>query len=275
MSELVITIGCGIAIGLALGLTGGGGSNFAVPLLIYVLGLAPSQAVPVSLAAVAIVAAAGAMHAIKTRLVSWQPTLVFGLGGMLGAPLGLHLSHGMDERLIVIGFALLGLAVGIAMWRRARLHPQEAAVVRALPEGEGSGPVCRLAQDGRLRFTAPCSVALAVAGLGSGLLSGFFGVGGGFIIVPALMLIIHMGIHSAVATSLVVITLTGLTGSAYAASQGRILWPILLPFVSGGLLGMLLGRLLAARIAGVHLQQFFAAAVVMVAIAMLIRTILM
>lgn len=275
MIELIITIACGILVGLALGLTGGGGSNFAVPLLIFVIGLAPSQAIPVSLAAVAIIAAAGAVHAVKSKLVLWQPTLVFAMGGMLGAPLGLKLAQGVDSQLIVTGFAVLALMVGSSMWWRALLHPDHSSVVRAQPAsmGDQSGPVCRLAQDGQLRFSAPCSIALVAAGVVTGLLAGFFGVGGGFIIVPALMFITRMGIHGAVATSLVVIALTGLTGAAYAATKGSILWPILLPFIGGGLIGMLIGRNTAHRIAGPRLQKLFAVAVVLMATSMLIRTI--
>jgi len=278
MIELVFTMICGIVVGLSLGLTGGGGSNFAVPLLIFVVGLSPSAAIPVSLAAVAIIASTGAMHAVKRRLVFWQPTIVFALGGMLGAPLGLRLAQGVNDQLLVIGFAILGLMVGGTMWWRTQKYPNESAVVRALPDSlanddeDNNGLVCRLAQDGKLRFSAPCSIALAVAGLAAGLLAGFFGVGGGFIIVPALMFITRMGIHGAVATSLVVIAMTGLTGAAYAASQGSIMWPVLLPFVAGGLLGMLLGRRWASRIAGPLLQQCFAVAVVVMAAAMLIRT---
>jgi hypothetical protein len=274
MIDLIFMIASGIAVGLALGLTGGGGSNFAVPLLIFVIGLSPSQAIPVSLAAVAIIAAAGAVDAVKKQLVFWQPTLVFALGGMLAAPFGLKLAQGVDEDILVIGFAGLAFIVGSLMWWRNLRHPGESSVVRALPEyaAAETGPVCRLAQDGRLRFSAPCSIALVVAGIVTGLLAGLFGVGGGFIIVPALMFITRMGIHAAVATSLVVIALTGLTGAAYATSEGSILWPVLLPFASGGLLGMLIGRHLASRIAGPHLQKFFAIAVVMMATAMLIRT---
>lgn len=274
MIELVFTIVCGIVVGLSLGLTGGGGSNFAVPLLIFVVGLTPSQAIPVSLAAVAIIAASGAVHAVKRQSIFWQPTIVFALGGMLGAPLGLRLAHNVGEQVLVIGFALLALMVGGAMWWRTLRYPNESTVVRVLPESEAddSGPICRLAQDGRLRFNTPCSITLAATGILAGLLAGFFGVGGGFIIVPALMFITRMGIHGAVATSLVVIALTGLTGAAYAASQGSILWPVLLPFVTGGLIGMLLGRNWASRIAGPLLQQFFSAALVMMAAAMLMRT---
>jgi uncharacterized membrane protein YfcA len=270
--ELGITILCGIGVGLSLGLTGGGGSNFAVPLLIFVIGLTPSQAIPVSLAAVAIIAAAGAIHAVKKQMVFWQPTILFASGGMLGAPLGFKLAYGIDAHILITGFALLALVVGASMAWRSFRHPLESAVVRALTDSviDDSGPVCRLAKDGRLRLSAPCSIALAVAGLVAGLLAGFFGVGGGFIIVPALMFITRMGIHSAVATSMVVIAVTGLTGASYAASQGSIQWPVLLPFISGGLLGMLLGRVLASRIAGPRLQQYFAASVIIMASAMLI-----
>ncbi len=276
MIDLVFAIFCGVIVGLSLGLTGGGGSNFAVPLLIFVIGLTPAQAVPVSLAAVAIVAAAGAVHAVKRALVFWRPTIVFALGGMLGAPWGLKMASGIDGRYLVIGFALLAFLVGVSMWWRTVRYPLETSVVRALPESgaDNSGPVCRLAEDGQLRFSAPCSVALALAGVLTGLLSGFFGVGGGFIIVPALMFITHLGIHSAIATSLVVIALTGLTGTAYAFLHGSVYWPVLIPFVIGGLSGMLLGRRWATRIGGPQLQQFFATTIVLMAVAMLAHTIL-
>lgn len=274
MLETLIIIVSGTLVGLALGLTGGGGSNFAVPLLIYAVGMAPSTAMPISLAAVAIVAAVGAVHAIRKALIAWPPTLVFAAGGMLGAPAGLHLAQGVDEQALVLGFACLALMVGSSMWWRTYRHPQDAAVVRVLPEGESSGPVCRLTQDGHLRFTAPCSLMLALAGIGAGLLAGFFGVGGGFVIVPALMLITRMGIHGAVATSLVVIALTGFTGAAYAVWQGKMLWPVLLPFAASGAVGMLTGRRMVARIAGLRLQQAFAGAVVLVALFMLIRVLL-
>lgn len=273
MVELFVTIACGVAIGLSLGLTGGGGSNFAVPLLIYVVGLPAAQAMPVSLAAVALVAALGAVHAVHKSLIAWMPTLVFAAGGMLGAPLGLRLAHGVDENMLLVGFAVLALLVGSSMVWRAFSRPEDAAVVRALPEGgdDTGGPVCRVATDGRLRFTAPCSLVLAMTGLAAGLLAGLFGVGGGFIIVPALMLITGMGIHGAVSTSLVVIALSGFTGSLYAVLEGRIVWPVLLPFAFGGAIGMLAGRHFAACIAGPLLQKLLAGAVVLMALAMLLE----
>jgi uncharacterized membrane protein YfcA len=273
MIELVVTLLNGVFVGLSLGLTGGGGSNFAVPLLIYAIGMAPSQAMPASLASVAIIAAIGASHAIRNNLITWKPTLIFAVGGMVGSPLGLKLAHGLDEQLLLKGFAVLALLVGSSMWWRAWRNPQESNVVRALPENDinAAGPVCSVAQDGKLTFTAPCSVALALAGLTTGLLAGFFGVGGGFIIVPALMLIIRMGIHSAVATSLVIIALTGFTGSVYAILKDSIVWSVMLLFAFGGVIGMLIGRHWAAKIAGPLLQKVFATAVVLTASAILLK----
>lgn len=93
MYEVFLIALSGTLVGIALGLTGGGGSNFAVPLLVYVIGLAPLHAMPVSLAAVAMVAMVGAIQAFRSQLIIWPPTLAFAAGGMLGAPFGMRLAH--------------------------------------------------------------------------------------------------------------------------------------------------------------------------------------
>jgi uncharacterized membrane protein YfcA len=178
---------------------------------------------------------------------------------------------------LVLGFAALALLVATAMWRKAVNEPANATVVRAGlgDDYDGTGAVCSYSPDGVLRVTARCSMALALVGLGSGLLSGLFGVGGGFIIVPALMFITQMRIHQAVATSLLVITLVGLSGISSELLQGRNLpWMMTALFVLGGLFGMGLGRLLARRIAGPALQKGFAAVIIAVAAAMIIFHIL-
>ena len=274
MAEVLLTIGTGVIVGLALGLTGGGGSIFAVPLLIYVLGVAPAQAVPVSLAAVALTALAGAIHAIRAGLPAWTPALVFAAGGAIGSPFGIGLARRLDERVIVGGFALLAMIVGIAMWLRTRRKPDDSFAVRARPEPDGTGPVCSLTPEGQLRFNAPCAAVLTAVGIGTGLLSGLFGVGGGFLIVPALVTITRMGIHRAVATSLIVIAAIGFAGAAGALWTGQLTWPVLLPFAAGGMLGMLLGRMGAARVSGPRLQQAFAGLVVMTGVIMLAEAIL-
>jgi uncharacterized membrane protein YfcA len=261
---------CGGAVGLALGLTGGGGSILAVPLLIYVLKLTPEQAMPVSLVAVSVSAIVGGVQSIRRRLAVWQPTIIFALGGALGAPLGVAAAKQLDETWIMGGFAVLAIAVGSLMWRAAQVFPAQTTAVRARTYDSGGGPICVLAPDGQLRFTAPCAAALVAIGLGTGILSGMFGIGGGFLIVPALVLVTRMGVHRAVATSLLVIAAIGSSGAVSALLQGEIAWRVLLPFAAGGAGAMIIGRLLAERLAGPRLQKTFAVAILSVGVGMLI-----
>jgi uncharacterized membrane protein YfcA len=264
----------GIVVGLSLGLTGGGGSIFAVPLLIYGIGMAPHQAVPVSLVAVALTAFIGAVQTHRERLLVWQPAVVFILGGMIGAPLGVISAQHVAEKWIVLGFALLAVIVGIYMWRRAIMDPTAAGIVRANVHGTDEGPVCRLTPEGEFRFGTPCALILTSAGIITGILSGLFGVGGGFLIVPMLVFITRMGIHRAVATSLVIITVIGLTGAITALWHGDIMWGTLMPFVAGGAAGMIGGRYLAAMIAGDTLQKVFAIIIVLLGAGMLVNEVL-
>lgn len=257
-------------VGLSLGLTGGGGSIFAMPMLIYGLGLPPASAVPVSLVAVAMTALVGGVHAVRAELVVWQPAIVFSAGGMLGAPVGHAAAHFLPAEGLVGGFALLALVVGLLMWRRASLYPEQASAVRAEPTGEHFGPVCLLAADGQLRFTTPCALVLCIAGLVTGFLSGLFGVGGGFLIVPALVFVTRIGLHGAVGTSLVIIGAIGFSGAASAILHGHLDWTVLAPFVLGGAGGMTLGRRFASRIAGAALQKGFSALIVLVGVVMLL-----
>jgi uncharacterized membrane protein YfcA len=266
----IVAILCGGAVGLALGLTGGGGSIFAVPLLIYVIGLTPDQAMPISLVAVSVAAIVGGVQSIRRGLAVWQPTIIFSLGGVLGAPLGMLAAKHLAEHWIVGGFALLAIAVGSLMWRAARVFPAQATAVRARAYDTGGGPICVLAPDGQLRFTAPCAAVLAAIGLGTGFLSGMFGIGGGFLIVPALVLVTRMGVHRAVATSLLIIAAIGASGAFSAVMHREIVWSVLLPFAAGGALAMVVGRLLAERLAGPKLQMVFAIAIFCVGIGMLI-----
>lgn len=263
----------GAVVGLALGLTGGGGSIFAVPLLIYGLGVAPGSAVVISLVAVATTAATGAVEGMMRGVVELRAALILAVAGMISAPAGVYLGGLVAGRVIVIAFAILMCVVALRMLVRARGVPEQARVVRSRIAAEAAadrGTVCRYSQDGRLRLNAPCSAALIAAGLLVGVLSGFFGVGGGFLIVPALVLITEMGIHRAVATSLLVIVLVGLSGVMSSVLAGRAIdWPLALLFIVGGILGMLAGRLLARRLAGATLQTLFALAMLAIAVFML------
>jgi uncharacterized membrane protein YfcA len=174
----------GVMVGLALGLTEGGGSIFALPLLIYGLGVNARDAIGISLAAVATMSAFGASGALRARLVEYRAGLVFAAGGIFAAPVGVKLSHLVSEGAILTAFAGLMVLMALLMWQNATRDPKSAAVVCAdfLPvtEAEG-GPVCRFNPDEQLRLTGPCSAVLILTGIGTGLLSGFFGVGSGFV----------------------------------------------------------------------------------------------
>ena len=268
--EIILAIIFGIIIGLSLGLTGGGGSIFAVPLLVYGIGLSPVQAVPISLVTVAVTALLGVSRTIRDRLLVWHPAIVFAAGGMIGAPAGVMVSRQIDEQWIILGFAVLAMIVGAFMWASASKSPDQAMVVRArIYNIKDADPVCRLSPGGELRFSTPCAVVLTLVGLCTGVLSGLFGVGGGFLIVPALAGITRMGIHRAVATSLVIISVIGFSGAAGALWHGGILWGILLPFIAGGAAGMISGQFLAVRITGATLQKLFACVIILVGTGML------
>lgn len=271
----VLTAIYGIAVGVSLGLTGGGGSILAVPLLVYGLGVAPQQAVSVSLAAVGAVSVAGAIQRLVRREVELRTGVLFAISGVVGAPLGTWISEYVSDTLLLFLFAGLMLLVAVRMWIKAKRSPEEAAVVRASlhrPEADTSGPACRRDPEGRLSLTSRCLAVLLVSGLMTGVLSGLFGVGGGFVIVPALVLLTNLNIHRAVATSLLVIGVISAAGLVSHMFAGRELEAAtIVPFSIGGLLGLGLGTWGGRRISPVLMQKIFAVVIVAVAVYVIIR----
>jgi hypothetical protein len=233
-----------------------------------------TDAVPISLIAVALTAAVGTWYSYRTRLLSWQPIIMFSIGGIVGAPIGLMYAREFLQTTLISGFAILTLFVGLIMWRKTYTRPEDSRAVRAITSDDDKEPICKLSADGKLSFTTPCAAVLMVAGLLTGLLSGLFGVGGGFLIVPALMSVIELGIHRAVAASLMIITAIGLSGSASAFIKGELQWEIIFPFITGSILGMLLGRKIAVRIAGPTLQRIFASAILITGINIFVFTLI-
>lgn len=274
LPEVLLAVLFGCFIGISLGLTGGGGSLFAIPLLIYGLGLTLTEAVPISLIAVASAAAVGALYSCRAGLLIWQPIMMFSAGGIIGAPVGINIAPLFDESTLIVSFSILTLVIGIVMWRKSIAHPDETRVIRAMSTDDNTTPICKLSHDGRLTWTTPCAIVLMLSGIITGLLSGLFGVGGGFLIVPALMVVIELGVHRAVAASLMIITFIGISGSLSALWKGDLEWSILIPFILGSIIGMLLGRLFAAQIAGPALQRIFATGILIIGSSMLLRILL-
>ncbi len=269
---LLPAVVAGMLVGLSLGLTGGGGAIFAVPLLVYWIGVEPSTAVGISLLTVATTAAVGAVERWWYGQVEVPTGLLFATAGMLTAPLGSWLGDRIPEQPLLASFAVLMLVIAIRMWRKAnepaeRLPPATVAA--------GSGPACRRDPEGRLRITSRCATVLGLVGLAVGLLSGLYGVGGGFLIVPALVTFAAMGVPRAVGTSLLVMTLVGISGvTAHVAAGRPIPVSIAVGFVAGSIPGLFAGSFLGRRLTGPLLSQVFAVAIVCVAVFVIVRSVL-
>jgi len=253
MMQGVLGLASGALVGFSLGLVGGGGSILAVPLMVYVVGVPDAHvAIGTSAIAVAANAAVNLSNHARGGTVMWSCALTFAAAGIAGAFAGSIFGKMLDgERLLAL-FALLMLVIAVLMLKtRSRI---------GLPDVQISWA------------NTPAIVGL---GLATGTLSGFFGIGGGFLIVPALMLATGMPIMNAVSSSLVAVTAFGLTTAASYAYSGLISWGLAGLFIAGGIAGGLIGtrsaRLLSARRGALNIV--FAAVIVAVALYMLARNI--
>ncbi len=263
----------GVVVGLVLGLTGAGGSIFAVPLLMAGLDWPITQAATVSLLAVAVAAAVGTGMSWHHSYFRYRAAALMAFVGVLVAPIGIRVADGLQPSILTMIFAVVLAVVAMRMFRLDMVSKADAAVVRAAVAGDGepsNGKIIKLnPATGRLIWSRLAAVTIALIGATTGFLSGLLGVGGGFVIVPALRATTPLSMHSAVATSLMAIALTSLGTVVSGLLQGRAVpWEVALPFVAGAVLGMLIGRRLAPRIAGQHLQQGFAVMAMIVSLAM-------
>ena len=253
MMQGVLGLASGALVGFSLGLVGGGGSILAVPLMGYVVGVPePHVAIGTSAIAVAANAALNLSNHARGGTVVWSCALMFAVAGIIGAFLGSIFGKMIDGQKLLALFALLMLVIALLMLKtRARVGVADVKMDR------GNTP------------------AIAGLGLATGTLSGFFGIGGGFLIVPALMLATGMPIMNAVSSSLVAVTAFGLTTAASYAWSGLISWGLAGLFIAGGIAGGLIGtrsaRLLAARRGALNIV--FAGVIIAVALYMLARNI--
>jgi uncharacterized membrane protein YfcA len=254
-------------VGFALGLTGGGGSLLAVPLLVYGLSMAPREAFGVSLAAVGATALFGVVPRIRAGQIEIGTGVLFAIAGMVGAPVGTWLAGHLSETVLLVTFAVLMLFVAWQMWTNSNTDVSPDVDQTDHP------PSCQRTEGGKLRLTSRCAILLLAIGLVTGFLSGMFGIGGGFVIVPALVLFSGMPIHRAVGTSLLVIVMVSISGVAshFVADRGISLEVTGL-FVFGGVIGLWLGGLVAKRLSGQLLQKVFATGIVAVAVFVINKT---
>jgi uncharacterized membrane protein YfcA len=265
---MLLTITLGLAVGLILALTGAGGGVLAVPLLVFGLREPMADAVPTALVAVGLSALLGAALGLHAGQVRYRAAAYMSAMGVAGAALGAWLGGRIDNALLTLAFALT-----LAYASTRLLLPRAAADLAAAPGGGRAAPCLLDPQTGRLRWTGPCARALGAAGFAAGVLASLLGVGGGFVLVPALTRASDLAPASVVATSLAVIALVS------AASIGVILAgghfgqrDAALPFAAGALLGMLAGRMLARRLPTRRLQHAFAVLGLFVAAFMAFRS---
>ena len=252
-NALIVASILGLIVGVILALTGAGGGILAVPLLVFGAGLGVAEAGPIGLLAVGMAAALGAVLGLKAGVVRYKASMLIAGTGMLASPLGVWLAHSMDHRWLtgIFGIVLLLVAFKTFVQARDRRVGDDSAAAKA-------PPCVRSPATGRFIWTMPCARALGLSGAFTGALSGLLGVGGGFVMVPALTRFTDLEMKSVVATSLAVIAFISVAGVAASALAGKVEWVVALPFSAGALAGMAGGRLIAARLAGAHLQKSFA-----------------
>jgi uncharacterized protein len=250
--QAVLAGASGSLVGFTLALVGGGGSILAVPLLVYLVGMPQAHlAIGTSAVAVALNAGFGLLGHARAGNVRWPCASVFAAVGVVGAFLGAALGKRIDGQALLAAFAVLMLVVAVLMLRKG--EPVPTTTVRL---SRGNAP------------------ALVGAGGATGLLSGFFGIGGGFLAVPGLMAATGMGSLNAIGSSLVAVTAFGATTAASYALSGLVDWWMAGLFVAGGVLGSLGGASVARRLAAKQgvLTRIFAVMLIALAVFMVARS---
>lgn len=244
---LILTLLLSILIGLSLGLLGGGGSILTVPILTYVAGLDPKEAIAASLFVVGVTSAVSAINHARNRRVKWRTGVIFGAAGMAGAFGGGLLGGYIPSVVLMVAFALMMIATSIAMIRGRKGSAGEVKD-RDLPLGR-----------------------VILDGLVVGVITGLVGAGGGFLVVPALALLGGLSMPVAVGTSLVVITMKSFAGLAGYLTSVELDWALVGAVTVAAILGSLLGSRLAGRIPEALLRKGFGVFVLVMGVFVLIQ----
>ena len=233
-------LGLGLVIGLLLGLLGGGGSILAVPALVYGVGMPLAAAVPTSLVVVGISSSSALLPRLREGQVQWRLAAVFGAAGAGAAFAGAAVNRLLEPRVVLIGFAAMMVAAGVRMLR----------------EQTTVGGDCALPGGGiNWRGCLPKAIG---SGVVVGFLTGLFGVGGGFLIIPALVLLLGLPMTVAVGTSLVIIVINSIAGFAAHAGDAAVDYRIALAFTAAAVVGSLVSARVASRLPAERLRRLFA-----------------
>lgn len=253
----------GFLIGVSLGALGGGGSILAVPALVYVAGQSATEATATSLVVVGLSAVVGLVPHARTGRVRWRDGLLFGVAGVGGSLVGSALNAGVDPDVLLLLFSAVMVTAAVAMWRRSRpAHGPDAGDVPIETAKQEARDDAAMARAGvvttatRRPVTVRAVVELLVAGTFVGFMTGFFGVGGGFVIVPALVLVLRFRMPEAVGTSLLVIAINSAV-ALLARGTGGVDWGVAAPFALSAMIGVAVGSWVGDKIEADRLTRAF------------------
>ena len=297
MAGEIIAIALGLLVGLSLGALGGGGSTLAVPILVFVAGLQAQDATTASLLVVGVASAFGVVSHVRNGNVRLGAGVAFGAAGILGSRAGTLLNQSLDENVLLLAFSALIIFVAVRMYRSidAQKSGQEAELPTApgfaVPAAQLSAPltpaasrtstptraepgVTERAPRAAFEWTPAAVVKLAIAATVVGLLTGLFGVGGGFAVVPALALLLKFPAKEAIGTSLVVIVINAAVALAQRAGDLGFDWAIVAPFLVTVTIGVIVGSRVANGIDADRLTRSFAGMLGVVAVYTAVSTLL-
>ena len=249
-----------------MGLTGAGGGILSVPLLVFTLHLPVAQAAPIALSAIALAAGVGALLGLKNKILRYKAAGFMAIFGLLLSPAGLWLAQRVPNAPLLIIFSCT------LFYSSINLYKQASREVLGIENASRKPPPCLLDPSiGKLAWNIPCARALMFSGGIAGFLSGLLGVGGGFIIVPALKRYTDLPVQSIVATSLGVLAIISAGGTLFSAASGNLNLLLAAPFSFGALAGLLIGGAFGKKMSGPRLQQIFAVLTFAVAISLMIK----
>ena len=257
--SLAVAVALGLLIGLTLGALGGGGSVLTVPALVYLLGESVHSATTASLVIVGSTAAAALVGHARAGRVRWRAGLAFGAAGVGASVLGTELNARVDPDVLLACFAAVMLVAAAGLLGQARGEADDAT----------SGP--RTAVLTATRSLTSTALRVAVAGAAVGFLTGFLGVGGGFVIVPALVLTLRFDVPAAVGTSLLVLSLNSGVALLARGGQESFHWAVVVPFTLAAIAGSVAGMRVADRLSGPQLSRALAILLLIVAGYVMVR----
>jgi len=258
----------GVFVGILMGLTGAGGGILSVPLLVFFVHLPMAEASPIALCAIALSAIVGAIIGLKEKVLRYKAAIFMSIFGLIMSPIGLWVANKVPNTPLLLLFSAILIFVSV------RLYIQAHKTLNGTLSLSSTPPPCQLDLSiSKLIWTVPCARSLMYAGLTAGFLSGLLGVGGGFVIVPALKKFTDLPMKSIVATSLGVLAIVSTGGALASLASGNLNIEIAALFALGSLAGLVFGKLMERKISGTRVQQIFAIFAFLVALSLIYKAV--